>query len=245
MQDRVGEILAQRRSLESGAGAAVALSLLLHGAMTGAAIWAALHASPPQTASILNIRFASMTKPAVAPAKPIEAPVAAPKKIETPKITEPIAPVKPAAAKAEPKTVPLSNFGKSTKKGSEHPPAPPAPLATAAAPPARPGAGSVTTTGAEVTGLEGGDFPYTIYIENMKRLIGSRWFHPQAAGTGVATIYFMIERDGTIHDAKTETSSGNGTFDRAALRAVLESSPLPPLPFGYGGTFLGVHLTFK
>ena len=28
-------------------------------------------------------------------------------------------------------------------------------------------------------------------------------------------------------------------------RAVLETSPLPPLPFAYSGTFLGVHLTFK
>jgi protein TonB len=245
MQDRVGEILAQRRSLESGAGAAVVLSLLLHGAMTAAAIWAALHAPAPQTANILNIHFGSMTKPPVAHSKPVEAPVAAPKKIETPKITEPIAPVKPTAAKPEPKTVPLSNFGKSTRKGSEHPPAPPAPLTPAAAVPAHAGVGSVTTTGAEVTGLEGGDFPYTLYIENMKRLIGSRWFHPQVTGAGIATIYFVIERDGTIHEAKTETSSGNGTFDRAALRAVLESSPLPPLPFGYGGTFLGVHLTFK
>jgi protein TonB len=245
MQDRVAEVLAQRRSLESGAtGAAIALSLLLHGAMTAAAIWAALHASLPQTTGVVNIRFTPMLRPAAVTTKPIESPVAPPKKVETPKIKEPVAPVKPTAAKPEPKTVPLSNFGKSTKKGSEHPPAPPP--APAAAAPAHPGIGSVTTTsGAEVVGLEGGDFPYTIYIENMKRLIGSRWFHPQIAGAGIATVYFTIQRDGTIRDAKTETSSGNSTFDRAALRAVLESSPLPPLPFGYGGTFLGVHLTFK
>jgi TonB family protein len=58
-------------------------------------------------------------------------------------------------------------------------------------------------------------------------------------------VYFAIDRDGTIRDAKIETPSGDGTFDRAALRAVLESSPLPPLPFGYAGTYLGVHLTFR
>ena len=59
------------------------------------------------------------------------------------------------------------------------------------------------------------------------------------------TVKFVIDRDGKIHDIVTETESGNGTFDRAALRAVTESSPLPPLPFGYAGTYLNVHLTFK
>ena len=56
---------------------------------------------------------------------------------------------------------------------------------------------------------------------------------------------FVIDRDGALRDAAIESESGNGTFDRAALRAVMESSPLPPLPFGYAGTSLNVHLTFK
>jgi TonB family protein len=97
---------------------------------------------------------------------------------------------------------------------------------------------------AGVTGIEG-DFPYTIYIDRMKTLIGQHWLRPQAGGGIVATVSFVIDRDGTIRDAKNEISSGNGTFDRAALRAVLEASPLPPLPFGYNGTYLGVHLTFR
>jgi len=96
-----------------------------------------------------------------------------------------------------------------------------------------------------VTGLEGGDFPYTVYIDRMRTLIGSRWLRPQATSGEAATVYFVIDRDGTSRDAKLETQSGNGTFDRAALRAVLESSPLPPLPFGYSGTYLGVHLNFR
>jgi TonB family protein len=99
--------------------------------------------------------------------------------------------------------------------------------------------------GAGVVGLEGGDFPYTIYIERMKTLIGSHWLRPQISGGVATTVYFRIDRDGTIGDVRTETSSGNGTFDRAALRAIMETSPLPPLPFAYNGTFLGVHLTFR
>jgi len=58
-------------------------------------------------------------------------------------------------------------------------------------------------------------------------------------------VYFAIDRDGSIRDARVESASGNGLYDRAALRAILESSPLPPLPFGYNGTYLGVHLKFR
>jgi TonB family protein len=79
----------------------------------------------------------------------------------------------------------------------------------------------------------------------MKTLIGLKWYRPQGASAGAATVHFYINRDGRVTDATLETTSGNGTFDRAALRAVVEASPLPPLPFGYNGTNLGVHLTFK
>jgi protein TonB len=99
--------------------------------------------------------------------------------------------------------------------------------------------------GSGVTALEGGDFPYTIYIDRMKALIGQHWLRPQGATRVTATVSFAVDRDGTIHDVKNETLSGNGAFDRAALRAILEASPLPPLPFAYNGTYLGVHLTFR
>jgi TonB family protein len=84
-----------------------------------------------------------------------------------------------------------------------------------------------------------------MYLTNMNRLIGTHWFRPQISGDLTTRISFTINRDGSIADAKIEQSSGNGTADRAALRAVLETSPLPPLPFGYNGTYLGVHLIFK
>jgi len=224
VEDRVAEILAQRAALESGTAAGVIFSLLMHSGLAAAAIYAALHAPAPKIASVLNIKFAPMPAPpaVVEPPKPV-----APR-IEQPK-PEPIKP--PETKKApEKNTVPLSPFGKSKKKGSENP-VPPPPVTR---PPGNPG---VTAQ------LEGGDFPYTIYIERMQTLIGSHWFRPQSANAVI--IFFIIDRDGTIRDTKVETASGDGTSDRAALRAVLESSPLPPLPFGYAGTYLGVHLTFR
>jgi TonB family protein len=256
MRDGVADVLAQRATLNRGAGVGFALSVLLHGGLIAMAIYAATHATAPKPAQMVNIQFAKMPGPPAAPAvarKPV-----APKLVESPKIEEPkpkpadvpkIEEPKvaaPAPAKVEKNTVPLSPFGRSTKKGSETPPA----AKPAAAPaPALPAQGTTTAEvpigGSGVTGLEGGDFPYTLYLQGMHRRIGTNWFRPQVAAGTVVIIYFRIMRDGTIAEAKVETSSGNGTFDRAALSAVRSSSPLNPLPFAYDGTYLGVHLTFR
>jgi len=250
MQDRIGDLLTERAQLSGGAGVGIAVSILVHGAIAAAFIHAAMNASAPQTLSTLNIQFApaaaavtqlaakAVTKPAPAPPPTIRKPV----------ITEPVAePPRPVAV-PEPHTAPLSTFGRSTKKGSERPPRPAAPAPSApqvAAKPGVVGGVDIPIGAAGVTGLEGGDFPYTIYIDRMKTLIGQRWLRPQVGNGLMATVSFVIDRDGTIRDAKGEIPSGNGTFDRAALRAVLEASPLPPLPFAYNGTYLGVHLTFR
>jgi periplasmic protein TonB len=249
MQDRVADVLAQRAALDRGAGAGLAISVVLHGGLTALAVYAALHAPAPRPTTMLNIKLAPMTQ--AAPAKPAAtksaAKPAAPKIEEPkPKIDEPKPePVQtPPPKPPEKNTVPLSPFGRSTKKGSETPavvppaPAPPGAAATSTAP-------EIAVGGSGVTGLEGGDFPYTLYITGMQRKIGSNWLRPQVTGNVGVVIYFRIQRDGTISEARVETPSGIGTFDRAALSAVRSSSPLNPLPFGYQGSYLGVHLTFK
>jgi len=236
MDDRVGDILAARATLDAGRAPAILISLLMHGGISALAIWSAMHATVPQQVSVLNIRFASPSLTPVGQASAPVPPLEKPPKKEEPKIEGPKPKpedVKPTAAKPVPNAVPLSPFGKSTKKGAENP---------VVTPPAGPP--PVPAGGSGITGLEGGDFPYSIYIERMHTLIGQKWLRPQVSNA-TTIIFFIIDRDGTIRDAKVETSSMNPTFDRAALRAVLESSPLPPLPFGYGGTFLGVHLTFR
>jgi TonB family protein len=253
MRDHVADVLAQRAMLDRGAGTGVALSLLFHVGLTALAVYAATHATAPKPATMVSIQFAPMP---AAPARPRSAaqkpkPLAkmnepVPKPVPLPKIQEP----KPVVDKTPPKpdknTVPLSPFGRSTKKGSEAPPVAKPPDTTA--PPVAPAtstAAEVPIGGSGVTGLEGGDFPYSLYINGMQRKIGSNWFRPQIAAGAATVVYFRIQRDGTIGEARIETSSGNGTFDRAALSAVRSSSPLNPLPFAYSGTFLGVHLTFR
>jgi TonB family protein len=231
MQDRVADVLTERAALDSGAVAGLFGSIVLHGSLAAVVVYAAFHQPAAQPAPALKIQFARMPAPAVA---------STPKRV-TPRIEEPKPePVKPApvAAPPEKKTVPISPFGKSTKKGSENPETKPAIPQPAAA--IEPAAGQ-----SGVTALEGEPFPYTLYIDLMQTAIGRHWFRPQTGGAPKTIIHFIIQRDGTIRDASIELPSGNGTFDRAALRAVLEASPLRPLPFDYGGTYLGVHLTFR
>jgi TonB family protein len=230
MDDRVNDVLAQRAKLESGVAAAIFLSILFHVALSAIAVFSAWHQSPSQTTSVMNIQFA----------KPQPAPEITPAAVEPRLQPVPAKASAPEKPKKIEKTAPPSPFGKSKKKPAEPPPQQPSNPA-----PQQPVAAEVPVGGAGVTALEGGDFPYSIYIERMKTLIGSHWFRPQVGDNASAIVFFAIDRDGTIRNAKVEDASGNGLYDRAALRAVLEASPLPPLPFGYSGTYLGVHLKFR
>ncbi len=151
-------------------------------------------------------------------AKPQPAPELTPAAQPAPlAVTEPKPPKIVEKPKKIEKTAPPSPFGKSKKKPAEPPPQQPSNPATQ-----QPVAAEVPIGGAGVT-----------------------WFRPQVGDNASAIVFFAIDRDGTIRDAKIEDASGNGLYDRAALRAVLEASPLPPLPFGYSGTYLGVHLKFR
>jgi protein TonB len=249
MDDRIGDLLAERARLGGNAAAGIVISILVHGSIAAGVIYAAMHAAAPQEMSTLNIRFAPMPAPRVGSRESgVVAPTPDTRKPTPEKLTipEPVAEPPKPVVKSEPKTVPLSPFGQSSKKGSEKPPTPhpQPPTPQVAAKSGVVGGGDIPVGAAGVTGIEG-DFPYTIYIDRMKTLIGQHWLRPQSGNGVVATVSFVIDRDGTIRDAKNEIPSGNGTFDRAALRAVLEASPLPPLPFGYNGTYLGVHLTFR
>ena len=209
--------------MDSGLALAIVVSVIGHAALSGVGVWTALHTKRTQTPSVMNIRFAKL--PAVVSVAPAPKP-------------ETITPATTATELAPPpkpkeKPVAASPFGKSAKKATAAPAVAPAPAPVAEEP-----------VQSDVV-LEGGDFPYTLYIDRMKTLLGSRWFRPQVGAGTTAIVYFVIDRDGTLRDAAIEKPSGNGAFDRGALRAVLESSPLPPLPFGYSGTYLGVHLTFR
>ena len=94
--------------------------------------------------------------------------------------------------------------------------------------------------------LDSQDFPFAYYLATVKRKIASNWQVPESGSleTKYCRVYFRVAKDGSISSPTVETSSGNFLFDQAALRAVVQASPLPPLPSGFSDQYLGVHFSF-
>jgi TonB family protein len=92
------------------------------------------------------------------------------------------------------------------------------------------------------------DFRFAYYLEIIKDRISQTWSPPPVSGSAggvTSTVYFKISRDGSVSDLKIEKNSAFDLFDRSAVRAVELSSPLPPLPAGFTGRWLGVHFEFE
>ena len=89
-----------------------------------------------------------------------------------------------------------------------------------------------------------GDFCCPEYLATMTMRIRSAWNQNQGAA-GTSLIKFTIQRDGQIVNASIERGSGTVTLDTAALRAVLTTKTLPPLPDAFPNPTLTVHLNFQ
>ncbi|OQX85093.1 MAG: hypothetical protein B6D63_03055 [Candidatus Latescibacteria bacterium 4484_7] len=89
-------------------------------------------------------------------------------------------------------------------------------------------------------------FPFSYYIEAVQGKVSRNWFGAVAkGGEGLqCVVYFRLQRDGRVEDVTIEKSSGSTYFDQSALRAVRSSSPFPPLPRAFVGSYLGIHFTF-
>jgi TonB family protein len=87
------------------------------------------------------------------------------------------------------------------------------------------------------------DYPY--YFVQAFAKIQRNWSNPVASNQELSCIiYFRVLRSGTIMDPNIEKSSGIEAYDRACLRAVRNSSPLPPLPEDFRDDIIGIHLEF-
>jgi len=98
-------------------------------------------------------------------------------------------------------------------------------------------------------GVDATDFPFSYYLVLVRDRIAANWQPPAGLATSGeparAMVYFQIARSGAVTGARLETASGVEYFDRAALRAVVLSDPMPPLPAGFPGGDLGVHFGFE
>jgi TonB family protein len=92
-------------------------------------------------------------------------------------------------------------------------------------------------------------FPLGDYIHLITERIKGKWFIPSNLRNyqGHTTIIFYIGKDGRFTDARIEpaTSSDNASLNLAALKAILDSSPFPPLPKGFPGDRVGAKFVLS
>jgi protein TonB len=256
LRDRMHEPAGLQRMIVVSIAAHVALGTWI---LLGPNGWLGKHAETPKQVMVISIggggegpRNGGLTPMA---SRPVQQAVPAE---ELPKREA----VRPPAAKAPEMTVPTKNARPTSK------PQPPAPQVNSAPDGAK---GRTPTKGTQVsngqslayTGAKGegfglssgggpgsgssldvGDFCCPDYIVLMTERIRSSWNRNQGA-TGLVKIKFTIQRNGTVGSASIENSSGNAVLDTAALRAVLATRTLPPLPDQYPNPTLGVHLQFE
>ncbi len=106
--------------------------------------------------------------------------------------------------------------------------------------------GSAGLSGA--VAVDARDFEFTYYLMLIRNKVAQNWAPPAgiAGGRQVrAVVYFRVARNGNVSGIRLESGSGTEFFDRAALRAVTLSDPLPPLPLGFPGSDLGIHFGFE
>lgn len=131
-------------------------------------------------------------------------------------------PARPAAALHIPKAL----------AAAPPPPAAPAPLGQPAG--ATQGSGPITVTAS--------GFPFTWYLQAVQRKVNEKWSPPAHAGRAV--VMFEIGRNGEVRRPKLENSSGDPVYDRAAMRAITDATPFPPLPDEFKESALLIHLGF-
>lgn len=83
------------------------------------------------------------------------------------------------------------------------------------------------------------------YLVILRDTIFRNWKYPMNLKASVTTtVYFKIQKNGTVSLLKVETPSGNIRIDRSAFEAVKNSNPFPPLPEDFVKNELGVHFNF-
>ncbi|HUU14317.1 MAG TPA: TonB family protein [Terriglobia bacterium] len=89
---------------------------------------------------------------------------------------------------------------------------------------------------------------YGWYVAAVRNRISANWLvatiSPNILTAPRVYVNFYIQRDGTVDDVRIKQSSGIPEIDRSALRAVLASNPLGPLPPDYSGDRVFVEFYF-
>lgn len=108
----------------------------------------------------------------------------------------------------------------------------------------------VNAAGEGGLGFGEGDFGerFGWYVDAVRNRISGNWLL-STISPGILTaprvyVHFDILRDGTVTNVEVPQSSGIAEVDRSAVRAVLASNPLGPLPPAYSGNKVSVEFFF-
>jgi len=260
--DAVGQIIAEREHDTFPWATGASLAILLHAGVAAALLISSLSKPVrfvPTRALAVRLQSAGSLRGRAVDLAPAPAPAPPPEEAAKPKILKPPDEVPPPPtekakllpAKEEKKpNPPLPAYTDAKGRAKTSTTAPSAPSEPAAASTGS-GAGTGTApdagTGTGVGGLKfdqpGFNYPY--YYERVKIAIETNWFKPATSIPTSPVVHFVIQKDGTITDPVLVTSSGLTYVDRAAMRAVLAASPLPPLPSDFSSSQIGLSVLFE
>ena len=244
--DPVSKLLTERELSRPRLFPFAMIALFFHAAIAGTVFLASRSAAArPAHLPAVSVRIVRpepeprrrrSSPPAARPTRPParETPAPVPTEPE-PEVTAPPVAEPPVAQASE------SAMAAPDQRATPRPTPPPAP-------PSDGGGRGLSLGGAGDTGPAAGipsDFHFAYYVQRMLALIEARWYKPAAPAGTQARARFTIARDGKLSRIELEESSGNSSFDRAALRALYAANPLPPLPPAYAQSSLTVHLTFS
>ena len=110
--------------------------------------------------------------------------------------------------------------------------------------------GNSTTGSGSGIGVEGGVLgahaPW--YLVQLHDKIAANWRPPPVIGRdgqALAKFHFVLQADGSVQQVEALESSGARNYDMSGMRAIYNSSPLPPIPEDLGEKSLGITLTFS
>lgn len=256
---RLGPALRKREVPLAALGVSAMGHALFITAFLGAVLWGGWNASKtyvvnlvPAVAAIGNPNAPAApslpSRPIVPLAQRAAEPTPEPREAatrEAPRLPEPSRPSPSLPSRATTlrpgeKELPPLGGARSSVRGEKTGESRPAPTASLGQPTGSPsGVGALT--------LDVSDFPYAWYLRTVLQKVAVQWQHQnQVKEPDQKPIVFVeIQRDGSIQTPRIDKSSGNALYDQAALRAVMEASPFPPLPEDWTRPSLRVKFRFE
>jgi len=195
------------------------VSVLLHIVIFGAIfISGRAHFKPIPKLDVIKVSLAPLPQPKIIQVEPPEEEV---EEVLEEKVEEK-APPKPETKKTEPTKKPVEKAAKeSVKKGL---------------PDIKP----------KIYTGSGRGFTYSYYLNILLNKIANNWHNPFKGKDVIlkSIVYFEVDKNGHIYSIRLEEDSGNELYNETAMRAIVITKSLPPLPEEFADDYLKVHLEF-